>query len=104
MPLGDACAASSALVVWTTSHLWDSWQSHCWARCHALSLGGALQQDTTPWPVCADHLTKGRLVGISGRLDHSEWTDDQGERHSRYKIVATTIDFLGRPDTTEADS
>ncbi len=53
---------------------------------------------------CADHLAKGRQVGISGRLDHSEWTDDQGTRHSRHEIVATTVDFLGRPSTTEADS
>jgi single-strand DNA-binding protein len=47
--------------------------------------------------VTAEHLTKGRLVGIEGRLRHHEWTDDNGSRRERHDVVATSIEFLDSP-------
>lgn len=46
---------------------------------------------------CGTHLRKGRLVGVSGRLDLSRWTDEAGVRHQRHRIVAAEVDFLDRP-------
>jgi len=45
------------------------------------------------------YLSKGRPVGVDGRLDWREWeTPDQHKRQA-VSIVANTIQFLGRPDT-----
>jgi len=51
---------------------------------------------------CVEYLTKGRRVAITGRLSHSEWTTDDGERRSKLEVIATTVDFLDRPATTAA--
>jgi single-strand DNA-binding protein len=45
---------------------------------------------------CAEHLSKGRKVGVSGRLAYSEWRDDEGKRRERYNIVGR-VEFLDRP-------
>ena len=52
---------------------------------------------------CATHLRKGRLVGVTGRLDLSRWTDESGVRHQRHRIVAAEVDFLDRPTEHGAD-
>lgn len=44
-----------------------------------------------------DHLTKGRRIGVDGRLDQREWVDDAGTRHERHRVVADAIDFLDSP-------
>lgn len=46
---------------------------------------------------CAQHLTKGRLVAVHGRLDHETWESINGEPRSRYYVVASTVEFLDRP-------
>ena len=51
---------------------------------------------------CVEYLTKGRRVAVCGRLAHSEWTTDNGERRSKLEVIATTVDFLDRPATTTA--
>jgi single-strand DNA-binding protein len=48
---------------------------------------------------CVEYLTKGRRVAITGRLSHSEWTTDAGERRSKLEVIANTVDFLDRPST-----
>ena len=45
----------------------------------------------------AEHLRKGRLVAVSGRLAQDEWTTDTGERRQRVYVVAESIDFLDAP-------
>jgi len=47
------------------------------------------------------YLTKGRLVGITGRLSHDEWATDSGERRSRLYVTAVKVDFLDSPHTSE---
>lgn len=44
---------------------------------------------------CGLHLSKGRQVAVSGRLDYREWTTDAGERRSKHEIVADEVTFLG---------
>lgn len=45
----------------------------------------------------ATYLAKGRAVGVSGRLEHREWTDAAGARHSVHEVLAHRLDFLDRP-------
>ena len=49
--------------------------------------------------LAVDHLTKGRLVGVVGRLRSSEWTTDDGTKRHRVEVVADDIRFLDRPKT-----
>lgn len=43
---------------------------------------------------CAEHLAKGRPVLVAGRLRHERWEKD-GSKHSRVKVLADRIQFLG---------
>jgi len=42
----------------------------------------------------AQHMEKGRLVGVQGRLRQERWENADGERRSRIQIVAGGVDFL----------
>ena len=56
--------------------------------------------DVTVWgnqgESCAQYLSKGRPVGVDGRLDWREWdaTDGSGKRQA-VEIIADTVQFLG---------
>jgi single-strand DNA-binding protein len=45
---------------------------------------------------CAEYLSKGRKVGVSGSLTYSEWRDDEGRRRERYNVIGR-VEFLDRP-------
>jgi len=55
--------------------------------------------DITAWDklaeVCAEHLSKGRLVLIEGRLQYQSWKDDDGTKRSKLEVVAQNVQFLG---------
>jgi len=40
------------------------------------------------------HLTRGRRVAVQGRLEHQEWTDDEGRRTERLAVVADRVEYL----------
>ena len=42
----------------------------------------------------ATHLTKGRRVGIDGRLDWSSWEAQDGSKRSKVEVVAFQVQFL----------
>ncbi len=42
----------------------------------------------------ASHLTKGRRVGIDGRLDWSSWEAQDGSKRSKVEVVAFQVQFL----------
>ena len=45
---------------------------------------------------CAQYLSKGRPVGIDGRLDWHEWEDKQtGQKRQAVEIIADSVQFLG---------
>ena len=54
---------------------------------------------------CAQYLSKGRPVGIDGRLEWREWeaTDGSGKRQA-VEIVAESVQFLGSRDGGGGDS
>jgi single-strand DNA-binding protein len=44
---------------------------------------------------CAEHLTTGRQVGISGRLEQDEWLAEDGGKRERVYVIAQSVQFLG---------
>lgn len=53
---------------------------------------------------CARFLHKGRAIAVDGRLEWSEWTDEQERRHQAVGIVAEAVQFLGAPRTEGSSS
>lgn len=44
------------------------------------------------------YLTKGRLISITGRLSHSQWTDKEtGDNRERYEVIGNQIGYLDAP-------
>ncbi len=50
--------------------------------------------------VCA-YLSKGSQVLVSGRLQLDRWEDKQGNKRSKHKVVAQTVQFLGGKNSTD---
>ena len=44
--------------------------------------------------ICKQHLSKGRLVYIEGRLQTRQWDDPEGNKHSSTEIVANEMIML----------
>ncbi len=42
----------------------------------------------------AQHLAKGRRIGVDGRLDWSSWEAQDGGKRSKVEVVANTVQFL----------
>jgi len=56
--------------------------------------------DVTAWArlaeICAEFLKKGRPLLVGGRLAQDRWEDEAtGQKRSRLRVVAETIQFLG---------
>ena len=47
----------------------------------------------------AEHLQKGRLVGVNGRLQVRSYDDRDGIRRRRAEVVANDVRFLDWPDS-----
>lgn len=59
--------------------------------------------------ICKQHLTKGQLVYIEGRLQTRNWEDQEGGKHSAVEIVANEMIMLedrraNHDDHEEVDS
>ena len=53
----------------------------------------------------ANHLAKGRRVGIDGRLDWSSWEAQDGGKRSKVEVIANTVQFLdSRGDQTSGEN
>ncbi|MCL6559093.1 MAG: single-stranded DNA-binding protein [Firmicutes bacterium] len=46
---------------------------------------------------CAEHIGKGRLVAVQGRLQTRSYDDSQGIRRKATEVVAEKVRFLDRP-------
>jgi single-strand DNA-binding protein len=45
----------------------------------------------------AEHLAKGRRIGVAGRLAWREWQADDGGRREAVQIIAATVQYLDAP-------
>ena len=52
---------------------------------------------------CANNLTKGRLVAVSGRLQIRRYDDKDGIRRKAAEVVADQVQFLDRAKQDEAE-
>ncbi len=52
--------------------------------------------------VCAEHLSKGRRIGVDGYLRSRNWEED-GRRRRVVEVVGQRIDFLGGPRRESVD-
>jgi single-strand DNA-binding protein len=46
---------------------------------------------------CANHLGKGRLVGVEGRLQIRSYETQDGQKRKAAEVVADNVSFLDRP-------
>ena len=49
---------------------------------------------------CGQYLRKGRPVAIDGRLEWSEYTNNEGQKRESVDIIADSVQFLGGRDET----
>jgi single-strand DNA-binding protein len=58
--------------------------------------------DVTVWgnqgESCAQYLSKGRPVGIDGRLEWREWDAQDGTKRQAVEVIANNVQFLGSRD------
>jgi single-strand DNA-binding protein len=47
---------------------------------------------------CGQYLRKGRPIAIDGRLEWSEYTNNEGQKRESIDIIADTVQFLGGRD------
>ncbi|MGE4300845.1 MAG: single-stranded DNA-binding protein [Victivallaceae bacterium] len=52
---------------------------------------------------CQKYLTKGKCAMVDGYLKQDTWTDNSGNRRSKIRIVAESVQFIGG-NRTEHDS
>ena len=52
---------------------------------------------------CAKYLSKGSPVLVEGRLQLDEWTNKDGDKRSKLRVRANTVQFLGRPQQQDQD-
>src|SRR4051812_27039087 len=52
----------------------------------------------------AQYLSKGRPVGIDGRLDWREWDAQDGSKRQAVQIIAESVQFLGSRDGGGGDN
>ena len=64
--------------------------------------------DVTVWgnqgESCAQYLSKGRPVGVDGRLDWREWEAQDGTKRQAVEIIAESVQFLGSRGDSEGHS
>jgi single-strand DNA-binding protein len=64
--------------------------------------------DVTVWgnqgESCAQYLSKGRPVGVDGRLDWREWEAQDGSKRQAVEIIADSVQFLGSRGDSEGQS
>ena len=45
----------------------------------------------------AQHVRKGRQLGVSGRLSQRQWEAEDGSPRSKHEVVANQVEFLEAP-------
>lgn len=63
-----------------------------------IEVWGALEK------TCKEHLSKGQLVSVSGRLDAKSYDDKNGQKRYATMVVASAVDFLTPKQATMVDA
>jgi single-strand DNA-binding protein len=51
----------------------------------------------------AKHLSKGRQVALTGRLEYESWETEDGAKHSRHRMNASEVTWLAKPKVAAED-
>jgi single-strand DNA-binding protein len=51
----------------------------------------------------AEHVTKGAMVMVTGRIHYSRWTDSEGQARYGCEIIAEQVDFLAKAKEAAAE-
>ena len=51
----------------------------------------------------AEHVTKGAMVMVTGRIHYTRWTDAEGQTRYGCEIVAEQVDFLAKAKEATKD-
>ena len=51
----------------------------------------------------AEHVTKGAMVMVTGRIHYTRWTDNVGQTRYGCEIIAEQVDFLAKAKEANAD-
>jgi len=53
--------------------------------------------------LCRQHLSKGRLIFVEGRIRSRSWLDNEGNKRISYEIIAENIRFGPKPGLAETE-
>lgn len=53
---------------------------------------------------CGQYLNKGSAVLVDGRLQERRWETEDGQKRSKYEVVAQTVRFLSKKGSADADA
>jgi len=51
----------------------------------------------------AEHVTKGAMVMVTGRIHYSRWTDSEGQTRYGCEIIAEQVDFLAKAKESSSE-
>lgn len=66
----------------------------CFLRCSAFGKRGES---------LAQHMTKGRSIGVTGRLTLNRWQDKEGNKREQHELQVNDWNFVGPPDKQGSD-
>jgi single-strand DNA-binding protein len=53
---------------------------------------------------CRQYLSKGSQVFVEGKLQNDEWEDKNGQKRTKTRIIADTVQFIGRNDNSRQNA
>jgi len=53
---------------------------------------------------CVKYCPKGRLIQIIGRLKQDRWEDNEGNKHSKIRVIAEHIEFRNMPKPKDSNT
>ena len=52
--------------------------------------------------ICGEYLSKGQQVYVEGRIQTNTWEDKEGNKRYTTEIIANTVQFLGKRESSES--
>ena len=52
--------------------------------------------------ICGEYLSKGQQVYVEGRIQTNTWEDQEGNKRYTTEIIANTVQFLGKRESSES--
>jgi single-strand DNA-binding protein len=53
--------------------------------------------------ICSQYINKGQQVYVSGKMEYSKYTDQQGQERQQARIIADRVQLLGKRELNRTD-